>query len=114
MSAALRGDVEGTYEELEQGLLEYLAMVDQQNRKAIGTSTPWQTVRITTTKRSQFTSTQSLDEHDSCQGWLCAVSEANLQKNRNVQEEIEETTSDGKGKGKEKGKDKGEDLLRLR
>ena len=47
----MRSDVEGSYEELEKELLEYLAIIDQQNRKA---------VRITTTKRSHFTSTQSL------------------------------------------------------
>ena len=35
-SAAMRSDVEGSYEELEKELLEYLAMLDQQNRKAIG------------------------------------------------------------------------------
>ena len=35
-SAAMRSDVEGSYEELETELLEYLAMIDQQNRKAIG------------------------------------------------------------------------------
>ena len=32
----MRSDVEGSYEELEKELLEYLAMIDQQNRKAIG------------------------------------------------------------------------------
>ena len=35
-SAAMRSDVEGSYEELEKELLEYLAMIDQQSRKAIG------------------------------------------------------------------------------
>ena len=35
-SAAIRSDVEGSYEELEKELLEYLAMIDQQNRKTIG------------------------------------------------------------------------------
>ena len=35
-SAAMRSDVEGSYEELEKELLEYLAMIGQQNRKAIG------------------------------------------------------------------------------
>ena len=35
-SAAMRSDVEGSYEELEKELLEYLAMIDQQNRKARG------------------------------------------------------------------------------
>ena len=50
---------------------------------------------------------------DSYQGWLCAVSEANPQRKRKVQEETEEATSDdvspskGKGKGKGKGKEKG-------
>ena len=56
---------------------------------------------------------------DSYQGLLCAVSEANQQKKRKVQEETEETTPDdvrpgkgkskgeAKGKGKEKGKGKG-------
>ena len=34
-SAAMRSDVEGSYEELEKELLEYLASIDQQNRKAI-------------------------------------------------------------------------------
>ena len=38
-------------------LLEYLAMIDQQTRKAIGNL---QTLRITTPKRSLFTGTQSL------------------------------------------------------
>ena len=33
-SAAMRSDVEGSFEELE--FLEYLAMIDQQKRKAIG------------------------------------------------------------------------------
>ena len=32
----MRSDVEGSYEELEKELLEYLAMIDQQNRKATG------------------------------------------------------------------------------
>ena len=50
---------------------------------------------------------------DSYQGWLCAVSEANPQKKKKVQEETEETTSDdvslskGKDKGKEKAKARG-------
>ena len=61
-SVAMRSDVEGSNEELEKELLEYLAMIDQQIGRQLGTSTPWQTVRITTTKRSQFTSTHSLVE----------------------------------------------------
>ena len=36
----MRSDVEGSYEELEKELLEYLAMIDQQNRKAIGNLNP--------------------------------------------------------------------------
>ena len=35
-SAAMISDVEGLYEELEKELLEYLAVTDQHNRKAIG------------------------------------------------------------------------------
>ena len=34
-SAAMRSDVEGSYEELEKELLESLAMIDEQNRKGI-------------------------------------------------------------------------------
>ena len=34
-SAAMRSDVEGSHEALEKELLECLAMIDQQNRKAI-------------------------------------------------------------------------------
>ena len=82
-------------------------MIDQQNRKAIGTPTPWQTVRITTTKRSQFTSTQSLDGTTRIKGG-CALSAKRIRRQKgNVREETEDTTSDGKGKGKEKGKGKG-------
>ena len=39
-SAAVRSDDEGSYEELEKGLLEYLAMIEQQHRKALGNSEP--------------------------------------------------------------------------
>ena len=35
-SAAMRSDVNNSYEELERELLEYLAMIDQKNRTAIG------------------------------------------------------------------------------
>ena len=57
---------------------------------------------------------------DSYRGWLCAVSDANLKKLRQVQDEIEETTpdeeypSEGKSKGKGKEKRKGEGLLQFR
>ena len=56
-SAAMRSDVEGSYEELVKELLEYL--INKIGRQ-LGTSTPWLTVRITRTKRNQFTSTKSL------------------------------------------------------
>ena len=100
-SAAMRSDVEGSYEELEKELLENLAMIDQQNRKAIGNL------------NSVADSAAWWD--DSYQGWLCAVSEANPQKKRKAPEETEEATSDdvspskgkSEGKGKEKGKGKG-------
>ena len=59
-SAAMRSDVEGSYEELEKDLLEYLAMIDKQNRKAIENLNSVADSRNTTTKRSQYTSTQSL------------------------------------------------------
>ena len=35
-STSLRSYVEGSYEELVKELLEYLAMIDQQNRRALG------------------------------------------------------------------------------
>ena len=50
---------------------------------------------------------------DSYQGWLCAFSEANPQKKRKEQDEIEETTSEdvspseGTSKGKDTSKGKG-------
>ena len=46
----MRSDFEGSYEELEKELLEYLAMIDI--GRQLGTSTPRQTVRITTKSES--------------------------------------------------------------
>ena len=116
-SAAMRSDVEGSYEELEKELLEELATIDQQNRKAIGN---FNSVADSADHKDQEEPIYEYTEpwwDDSYQGWLCAVSEANPQKKRKVQEETEEATSDdvspskgkskGQGKGKEKGKSKG-------
>ena len=112
-SAAMRSDVEGSYEELEKDLLHYLAMIDQQNRKAIGNLN---SVAGSADHNDQEEPIYEYIEpwwDDSYQGWLCAVSEANPQTKRKEQEETVETTSDdvspskGKGKGKGKGKEKG-------
>ena len=109
----MRSDVEGSYEELEKELLEYLAMIDQQNRKAI------ENLNSVADSADHNDQEEPIYEYtepwwdDSYQGWLCAVSEANPQKKRKVQEETEEATSDdvspckGKSKGKGKGKEKG-------
>ena len=76
----MRSDVEGSYEELEKELLEYLAMIDQQNRKAIGN---FNSVEDSADHNDQeepiFEYTEPCWD-DSYQGWLCAVSEANPQK----------------------------------
>ena len=92
-------------------------MIDQQNRKAIGNLN---SVADSADHNDQEEPISEYTEpwwDDSYQGWLCAVSEANPQKKRKVQEETEEATFDdvspskgkskGKGKGKEKGKGKG-------
>ena len=115
-SAAMRSDVEGSYEELEKELLEYLATIDQQNRKAIGNLN---SVADSADHNDQGEPIYEYTEpgwDDSYQGWLCAVSEANPQKKRKVQEETEEATSDdvspskGKSKGKGKGKEQGKGI----
>ena len=117
-SAAMSGDVEGSYEELEQ----YLATIDQQNRKALGNLN---SVADSADHNHQEVPIFEYTEpwwDDSYQGWLCAVSEAKSQKKKKVLEETKETTSDdvspnkGKSNGKGKGKrqKQGEDLLQLR
>ena len=114
-SSAKRGDVEGSYDELEKELLEYLAMIDQQNRKATGNLN---SVADTADHNDQEEPVYEYTEprwDGSYQGWLCAVSEVDPQRKGKVQEEAEETTSDdvnpcerkGKGKGKEKGTGEG-------
>ena len=114
-SSAKRGDVEGSYDELEKELLEYLAMIDQQNRKATGNLN---SVADTADHNDQEEPVYEYTEprwDGSYQGWLCAVSEVEPQRKGKVQEEAEETTSDdvspcerkSKGKGKEKGTGEG-------
>ena len=117
-SAAMRSDAEGSDQELEKELLEYLAMIDQQNRKAI-----WN-LNSVADSADHNDQEEPLHEHtelwwdDSYQGWLCAVSETNPQKKRTAQEETEETISDdvspSKGQGQRKRQRQGEDLLQLR
>ena len=83
-SAAMRSDVEGSYEELAKELLEYLAMIDQQNRKAFGNLN---SVADTADHNDQQEPIYEFSEpwwHDSYQGWLYAVSEANPQKKGNT------------------------------
>ena len=83
-------DDEGSYEELLKELLEYLAMIDQQNRKAIG-------IFNSVADNADHIKHQEEPIHeyaepwwdDSYQGWLCAVGEARAQKKRMVQDEIE-------------------------
>ena len=61
-------------EELEKELLEYLAMIDQQNRKAIGNLN---SVADTADHNDQEEPIYEYTEpwwDDSYQGWLCAVS----------------------------------------
>ena len=105
-SAAMRSDVEGSYEELEKELLDYLAMIDKQNWKAIGNLN---SVADSADHNGQEEPIYEYTEpwwDDSYQGWLCAMSVANPQKKRKVQEETEEATSDDVSpiKGKSKGK----------
>ena len=87
----------------------YFAMIDQQNRKAIGNLN---SVADTADHNDQEEPMYEYTEpwwDDSYQGWWCAVSEANPQKKRQVQEETDEATSDdvSPSKGKNKGKGKG-------
>ena len=81
-SAAMRSDVEGSYEELEKELLEYLAMIDQQNRKAIGNLN---SVADSTDHNDQeepiFTSTQSLGGMTRTKGG-CALSVKRIRRKR--------------------------------
>ena len=72
-SAAMRSDAEGSYEELEKGLLEYVAMLDQQNRKAIGNLN---SVADSADHNDQEEPIYEYTEpwwDNSCQGWLCDV-----------------------------------------
>ena len=99
----MRSDVEGSYEELEKELLEYLAMIDQQNRKAIG--------KLNSVADSADHNDQEEPIYEYTEPWwddsakgLCAVSEANPQKKKSTGGNWE---SKAKGKGKEKGKCKG-------
>ena len=119
-SAATRSDVGGSCGELEKELLEYLAMTDQQDRKAIGNLN---SVADGADHNDQEEPMYEYTEpwwDDSYQGWLCDVSEGNPQKKRKVQEETEETTFDdvsagkGQGLGQIKRQSSGEDLLHLR
>ena len=87
----MRSDVEGSYEELEKELLEVLGPQLMSNiGRQLGTSTPWQTVRDHNDQEEPIYEYTEPWWDDSYQGWLCAVSEANPQKKRKVQEENEE------------------------
>ena len=75
-------DVDGSYEELEKELWENLAMINQKIRKAIGN------LNSAADRADHNDHEEAMCEHtepwwdDSCQGWLCAVSEANPQKKK--------------------------------
>ena len=102
-SAAIRSDVEGSCEELSRNsCMEYLAMIDQPNQKAIGN------LNSVADSADHNDQEEPIYEYtgpwwdDSCQRWLCAVSEANPQKQRKVKEETEETTSNDVSPTKER------------
>ena len=102
--------LEARVENSRRNSWKYLAMTDQQDRKAIGNPN---SVADGAGHNDQVEPMYEYTEpwwDDSYQGWLCDVSEANPQKKRKVQEVTEETTFDdastSKGKGKIKGKGK--------
>ena len=73
-SGAMRSDVDGSYVELEKELLEYLAMIDPQNRKATG--------NFDSVADSAAHNDQEGPIYDYTQPWWddsCAVIEANPQ-----------------------------------
>ena len=112
-SAAMRNDEEGSYEDLEKELLEYLAMVEQQGKKTTGGVNALQekeqdddSDQVGAAEPAYVYTEPWWD--DSYQKWMCAVSEANPAKKRKIDEEEEETQQPkAKGKGKTKGKGKG-------
>ena len=73
---------------------EYLAMNDQQNRKAIENRPVADTVDHIGRQDTPIYEYTEAWWDDAFEGWLCAVSGANPQKKRKEQEDIEETTSD--------------------
>ena len=96
-SAARRSDDGGSYEELEKELLKYLAMIDQQNRKAIGNlnSVADKADDMNHIKRSLLhTLTQSLGGMTRIKGG-CALSMKRTRRRReSCRMRFEETTSD--------------------
>lgn len=113
-SAAMKDEKEGSYEDLERELLEYLMMVDQQGKKTTGSVNAMMEDKGDDDKdqaEQAYTYTEPWWD-DSYQRWMCAVSDGSPQKRRRTEEEAEEPQSEapstpkGKGKG-QKGKGKG-------
>ena len=101
-------------QELEKEILEYLAMIDLPNRKALGNPNSVADSADHNDQQEPIREyTQSFGEMTHIKGGCAFVTEANPQKQRNLQEETEETTSDdvshrkGKAKGTENGKGNG-------